>query len=117
MSHDFKKLRIWEVSMATCKDIYIATRNFPKEEVFWITSQLRRAASSVAANIAEWSARWTKKDFSHFISMAHGSVNEVQTFLILAKDLDYLTEQESSLLLDQYYKLANMLALFQKTLH
>lgn len=49
--------------------------------------------------------------------MAHGSVNEVQTFLILAKDLDYLTEQESSLLLDQYYKLANMLALFQKTLH
>ncbi len=49
--------------------------------------------------------------------MAHGSVNEVQTFLILAKDLDYLTDEESSILLEEYYKLANMLALFQKTLH
>lgn len=48
--------------------------------------------------------------------MAHGSVNEVQTFLMLAKDLDYPTEQESSCLLDEYYKLANMLALFQQTL-
>lgn len=117
MSHDFKKLRIWEWAKTACKNIYIVTRNFPKEEVFGITSQLRRAASSVAANIAEWSARWTKKDFSHFISIAHGSVNEVQTFLILAKDLEYLTDQESSCLLDEYYKLANMLALFQKTLH
>jgi four helix bundle protein len=116
MSHDFKKLRIWETSLSLCREVYLLSQSFPREEQFGLTNQIRRAASSIAANIAEWSGRWTKKDFLHFIHIAHGSLNEVITFLTLARDLWYLKSPDFWKINEQYEVLGNMLASFGTTL-
>lgn len=70
--------------------IYSATRVFPKEEIYALTSQLRRAAVSIPSNIAEGQGRTSSKEFRNFLSMAHGSVREVETPILIAKRLNYL---------------------------
>jgi len=74
--------------------VYEATKSFPREEVYGITSQLRRAAVSVPANIVEGSARGTKKDYLHFLYIARGSLSETQYFLHLSQRLGYLEPQK-----------------------
>jgi four helix bundle protein len=74
--------------------IYKATNNFPKEEKFGLTSQLRRAAVSIPANIAEGAARNGPREFSHFLSNAQGSASEVSTELLIAYRLSYFTEAQ-----------------------
>jgi four helix bundle protein len=76
--------------------VYRITKNFPKEEQFGITSQIRRSASSVAANIAEGKGRKTTKDFIRFLIIARGSNEETKYFLMLGKDLQYLNENTYS---------------------
>lgn len=90
----FEKLHAWQAARELTKQVYIFTRSFPKEEQFGLTSQMRRAASSVAANIAEGFSRQSIADKTHFYSIALGSLTELQSFLYIAMDVGYLPEDE-----------------------
>jgi len=94
---DYKKLAVWGKSYQLTLKIYDATKTFPKEEAFGLTSQLRRAAYSIPSNIAEGSGRGTDKELTHFLQIALGSANELEFHLNLTHDLHYLetpTHQE-----------------------
>jgi four helix bundle protein len=87
---DYTKIKAWQLADDLAVAVYEVTKKFPKEELYGITSQLRRAASSVPANIVEGSSRGTKKDYLHFLHIARGSLSETQYFLHLGKRLGYL---------------------------
>lgn len=88
--NNFYELNAWKVSHSLVLEIYKITNNFPKEEIFGITSQIRRAASSISANIAEGFSRYYFNDKIRFYYQARGSIAEVRNFLLLAKDLNYI---------------------------
>ncbi len=83
--------------MTLVRKIYVVTRNFPKDEQYGLISQLRRAAVSEPSNIAEGAARTSKREFAQFLSVARGSLAEVETQILIAKDLGYLMEDEAML--------------------
>ena len=85
-----ERLDVWQVSMALALEVYRATKSFPKEELYGITSQLRRAAASVPANIAEGCARRGAAEKRQFCCVARGSLSELETFLALSNRLEYL---------------------------
>ncbi|MFA5804860.1 MAG: four helix bundle protein [Melioribacteraceae bacterium] len=87
---DYKSLKVWEKAHQLVLDIYKATNNFPKEELFGLVSQLRRASVSIPTNIAEGSSRKSIKDFIRFLEIAFGSAKEVEYELFLSNDLKYL---------------------------
>ena len=91
---DFKDLRVWAKAHALTLAVDQRTRAFPKEELYGLTSQLRRATASVGANIAEGCGRRSDGEMRRFVQIARGSANEVEYDLLLAKDLDLLTEEE-----------------------
>jgi len=74
-----EKLKAWKLSMQLVREIYELTKQFPKEELFCLTQQMRRAAISIPSNIAEGSGRSSTKEYAHFISIARGSLSEVET--------------------------------------
>jgi four helix bundle protein len=86
---DFKHLAVWKSSHELVLQIYRQTAALPRHELFGLTSQMRRAAVSIPANIAEGRGRDTDREFARFITMSLGSANELEYFLILAKDLGY----------------------------
>ena len=87
---DFKKLIIWQKAHILTLDVYKATKTYPKEELFWLISQTRRASTSVLANIAEGCGRKGAAEFSRFLQIALGSVIELECHLLLASDLEYI---------------------------
>jgi len=87
-----EKLDVWKKSVDFVVAIYKATESFPKDERFGLTSQLRRAAVLIPANIAEDAARRSDKEFAHFLSNSQGSASEVETELLIARRLSYLQE-------------------------
>lgn len=97
----FEKLIVWQKSQELAVDVYILTKNFPPDELFAITNQLRRAASSISANIAEGFGRSTNKDKLHFYTMAYGSLLEVRNFLYLSNKLSYLSAVDLDRLLQK----------------
>ena len=102
------KLEAWKQAMALVSAIYRVTQEFPKDEIFGLTSQLRRAAVSVPSNIAEGAARHGSKEFAQFLNIAIGSISEIETQLLIAVDLGYLAESASVFtLLEQVSKLVN----------
>lgn len=90
----FTHLDAWKKNHELVLEVYKLTRNFPKEEMFGLTSQIRRAASSITANIAEGYGRYHYKDKAKFYLIARGSATETQDQLITAKDLGYLSEED-----------------------
>lgn len=100
MAESFENLEIWKLSMDLAEKVYEASKDFPQEEQFGLTSQLRRAVVSVSSNIAEGSNRKTEKDFVRFLTMARGSLNEVESQIRLAKRLGYITNSNSNELTD-----------------
>lgn len=96
---DYTKIEAWKLADDLTVAIYERTRAFPKEEMYGLTSQLRRASYSVPANIAEGSSRESKKDYLHFLYIARGSLSEAQYFIHLAHRLHYLSGQETDNLL------------------
>ena len=90
--HDFKDLKVWMKAHHLAVSMYRATREFPREELFGLTSQLRRAASSIGANIAEGCGRRSDAELTRFLHIARGSAVELENHLLLARDLDYLAE-------------------------
>jgi four helix bundle protein len=97
----FEDLTVWQESQVLAVSIYSITKSFPKEEQFGITNQLRRAASSISANIAEGFGRQTAKDKVHFYTMAYGSLLEVKSFLYLSNKLNYVVDDNLEILLKQ----------------
>lgn len=91
---DFKKLEVWRLSFEFGKKVYKITSNFPKEETYSITSQLRRAALSISANIAEGTGRNSDKDFLRFLHIAMGSLRECENFTLMSRDFDYISSQQ-----------------------
>ena len=94
--YPFEKLRVWESSRRLTRSVYSATRTFPRSEMYGLTSQTNRAAVSVAANLAEGSARTSRKDQAHFSQIAYGSLMELACLLILAVDLGFLSAEAES---------------------
>ena len=90
---DHRKLRAFELADVLVLSIYKATRGFPKDELFGLTSQIRRAAVSTAANIVEGCARETQKDYIHFLTQSLGSLREVGYYVSLCQRLGYLSEE------------------------
>ena len=86
------RLEAWKKAMDFVVDVYRATESFPKEEKFGLTSQIRRAAVSIPANIAEGAGRKSDKEFIYFLSNAQGSASELETELIIGQRFDYLAE-------------------------
>ena len=93
---DFKNLEVWKKAHLLTLEIYRESKGFPKEEMFGLTSQLRRAAASIPTNIAEGCGRQTDSDFARFIQIAFGSANEVDYLLILLNDLQILNADRYS---------------------
>lgn len=98
-----KDLIVWQKGIQLCKVVYKATEEFPKSEIYGITSQMRRSAVSIPSNIAEGRSRNTTKDFLHFLSIALGSASELETQIEIAKELSFITQQK-------YIDLNNLLA-------
>ncbi|MBK1898016.1 four helix bundle protein [Chryseobacterium paridis] len=112
---DFRKFEVWQLSHQLTLKIYSSTKKFPKEEVFGITSQIRRSFASIGYNISEGSGRNSDKEFANFINIALGSSNEAENQLILAKDLGYINEIDYQNLLEELILLKKKLvALWNK---
>ncbi len=89
-----KDLIVWQKSYKLSLLVYSITKKFPKEEMFGLVSQMRRAAISIPSNIAEGNTRFSKKDNAHFMRIAYGSACELDTQLSISKDLKYFSEKE-----------------------
>jgi four helix bundle protein len=96
---NYKDLKVWEKAHQFTLGVYRVSKSFPKEEIYGLTSQLRRAASSIAANIAEGCGKNTKNDFANFLNISLGSSNEAEYFVLLAKDLNYVSLEEYDVLI------------------
>lgn len=90
MKRKHHELRAWQEAMGLVKDVYRITSAFPRDEVYALTSQMRRAAVSIPSNIAEGAARTTDKEFLQFLSISRGSLSELETQLTIAIDLGYM---------------------------
>src|ERR1700735_2069284 len=107
---DFKILVVWTKSHQFTLAIYRHTRKFPKEELYGLTSQLRRASASIGANIAEGCGRRSDAEMKRFLQIARGSASEVEYHLLLAKDLQYLAAEEFTDLEGRMQEVQRMLA-------
>jgi four helix bundle protein len=108
----FRQLIVWQETKKLCLNIYRITKNFPQEEIYTLVSQLRRAAYSVLANIAEGNERKGIKDRLNFFNIARGSLVELDCLLELSSDLSYLNENDYKNLLEKINKVAYLLNKF-----
>ncbi len=113
--HNLKELKVWNKAIDMATDVYRLTTNFPKEEKYGLTSQIRRSAVSVPSNIAEGAGRNTNKEFNHFLGISNGSAYELQTQLIISKDLD-LVDSRVEQVLDQIDQIQKMIYSLQNKL-
>lgn len=109
---DFRDLQIWSRSHGLTLDIYRITQSFPNTEVYGLTSQMRRSASSIPTNIAEGCGRNTDKDFARFLDTAMGSASELEYQLILACDLKYIAQELFETTLAELTEIKRMLNAF-----
>lgn len=109
---DYKQLKVWEKSHVLTLAVYSATRSFPKEELYGLVSQLRRATASVPANIAEGCGRNSGPELRRFLEIAMGSASECEYHLLLSRDLELLTPKIHDQLSTQVSEVKRMLAAF-----
>ncbi len=112
----FKDLKVWQKAIKVVTKVYSDTSSFPKEEMYGTTSQIRRCAISIPSNIAEGAGRSTKKDFSHFLDIAKGSSFELETQLIISKELNYLDKVNFENLTTELDEIQKMITGLQKRL-
>jgi four helix bundle protein len=93
---DYRELIVWQKAMNLVEATYRMTTKFPREELYGLTSQMRRAAISVPSNIAEGQARSTTRDFLHFLAIAYGSLKEIETQVLIAERLRYINNRQST---------------------
>ena len=113
----YSDLIVWQKSMQLITLIYKLTATFPREEMFGLTSQIRRAMISIPANIAEGQARNSTGEFRQFLGIARGSLAESETLIILSTNLNYLTKENSEILLANCTEISKMLVGLIKSLH
>jgi four helix bundle protein len=106
---DFRKLKVWEKSHQVTLDVYKVTATFPKEEMYGLTSQIRRACTSIPTNIAEGCVRGSDADFKRFLLISLGSTSETEYHLLLARDLSYLADPEYMQLNQEILEIKQML--------
>jgi len=109
---DFRKLYVWKKSHVLTLEIYKVTRNFPKEELFGLTSQLRRSASSIPTNIAEGCVKSSQKELSRYLYIALGSASETEYLILLCYELNYVKEIEYQKLLFDVQEIKKMIISF-----
>lgn len=112
----FEKLEAWQEARAINRLVYQLTKKFPRQEMFAMTSQIRRASISVSSNIAEGSGRNSDKDFAHFLEQAYGSLMEVASVFYLALDEGYVGEGDLDPLFDELERLAKRTASLNRSL-
>ena len=110
MSSSYRDLRVWQQGMDLAEEVYLATAGFPKQEMYGLTSQLRRSAVSIPSNIAEGKGRNTDRDFLNFLFHARGSLMELETQIMLSARLRFLSQQQADALLNATTKVARSLA-------
>ena len=106
---NYRDLIVWQKAMDFVCEIYRVSQSFPSDERFALTSQLRRAAVSIPANIAEGQGRTTKKEFANFLSIAHGSLREVETLVLLSERLAYLAAEPTRQSMDSAAEIGRLL--------
>lgn len=114
--NSFRDLKVWQASMDVAEEVYKLTREFPKQETYGLSSQIQRAAVSVPSNIAEGNGRDSTKEYVHFLSIAIGSLFELETQLVLAKRLGYLGQEELGTILPKIEEISRMTRGLQKAL-
>jgi four helix bundle protein len=105
----YRDLLVWQKSMDLCVEIHGAALLFPKQEMFGLTAQINRAVVSIPSNIAEGQGRRTTADFIHFLSIARGSLNEVETQLTLSLRYGYIEAGDHDVLLEHCFEIGRML--------
>jgi four helix bundle protein len=113
----FEDLVVWQRGMQLVKEVYLISRDFPTEERFGLTSQMRRAAISVPSNIAEGHERHTTREFVRFVSHAEGSLGEIRTQLRIAVDLQYCSDDATSPIFELMDEVRRMLNGLRRTLN
>jgi four helix bundle protein len=113
---DYRQLEIWERSHQLTLQIYALTKSFPKEELFGVTSQLRRCCASIPANLAEGCGRDSDAELKRFVDISHGSASEAEYFLLLAFDLGYIPATDHARLADEISQIKRMLGAFARKL-
>jgi len=108
VSH-YQELIAWQKAMALVEEVYAATRTFPREEIYGLTSQLRRAAVSVPSNIAEGQGRRSTADFLRHLSIAYGSLLELETQVLIAARLNYLSKEKCNVVLKMAAEVGRLL--------
>jgi four helix bundle protein len=110
MEKPHKKLDVWKAAMKVAQKTYQLTKTFPEEEKFGLVSQMRRAAVSIPCNIAEGAARQGKKEFKNFLSMAQGSLSELDTQVELSLLLGYLHDEDLKEIIVEFVRVDKMLS-------
>ena len=110
----FEKLEVWQNSRTLILDIYKLTNRFPSNEVFGITSQIKRSSSSIATNISEGTSRNTNKDKAHFLTISYSSAMETLNHLIISNDLDYISEEDYFICREKIEKICNQINSLKK---
>jgi four helix bundle protein len=113
---DFKELKVWQKSHGLTLAVYKATKTFPKEELYSLTSQLRRSSASISANIAEGCGRKGEAELARFLQIAMGSACELEYHLLLSHDLGFLKTHDYQQLVNELTEVKRMLATFIKKL-
>ncbi|MEQ8910631.1 MAG: four helix bundle protein [Vicingaceae bacterium] len=106
--HKVKELKVWHKGMEIVEELYALVKDFPIEEKYGLTSQMKRAAISIPSNIAEGAGRRSPAEFRHFLNISNGSSYELDTQLLLAKQLGFLTGNEIDQLLQKIEELQKM---------
>ena len=97
--HNYKELRVWKQAIQLATDVYKITESFPREEKFGLTSQIQRSVVSIPSNIAEGAGRNGGKEFKQFLGYSAGSSCELETQLIISKELNYISEEDANILI------------------
>ncbi|HLP10501.1 MAG TPA: four helix bundle protein [Flavobacteriales bacterium] len=108
MHHNHKELKVWQKSIELAVEVYSATANFPNEEKFGLTSQIRRSSVSIPSNISEGAGRSSSKDFARFLTIAHGSSYELETQIIIANKLNLISNEISGQILNKLSEVQKM---------
>lgn len=106
---NYRDLTVWKKAMDLVLSVYKASQHWPKDETFGLTNQVRRAAVSIPANIAEGQGRDSAREFLRFLSIANGSLYEVETHLLIASQLDYLEPNNAAPLMEQAAEIGHLL--------
>ena len=112
--HNYNNLQIWQDSMNLVQSVYEAVATFPQEERYGLTSQITRSAVSIPSNIAEGAGRNTNREFTHFLSIAMGSMFELETQVLIAERVGYIDNVQSKSLRESLHNLQRMSTVFMK---